>query len=321
MITRMSKLSALDPAYALSIGNQTDLTAGDLLKFIKDIPEIEIIAVYMEGFNNLDGLAFSKAVREAVQMGKDVIFYKAGRTPEGKTATSGHTASLAGDYIVCESCIRQAGAMVAQNFTDFEDIFRLAIAFREKKIEGIAMAAMSNAGFESVGMADNISGDDYCLKMAAFREKTVKGLQKILDDAKLDKLVDVKNPMDINPMANDEVHEAVIRTLIEDDNVHAVVAGFVPLSPVMQTLPDGVRDHDSIDSDESLTKRMPALFTKHNKPLITVVDSGCLYDAFAAALEKGGLPVFRSSDQAVRILGKYISGRLYADKLRSEEEG
>ncbi len=80
----------------------------------------------MEGFSNLDGLIFAEAVKEAVPKGKEIIFYKAGRTPEGKSATSGHTASIAGDYMVCESCISQAGAMVAENFTIFEGLLLLS---------------------------------------------------------------------------------------------------------------------------------------------------------------------------------------------------
>ena len=50
IISTLSRMPWLDPAYALSIGNQIDLTAGDLLGYIKDDPEIEVFAVYIEGF-------------------------------------------------------------------------------------------------------------------------------------------------------------------------------------------------------------------------------------------------------------------------------
>lgn len=101
MITRLSKRLGLDPAYMISVGNKIDLTLGDVVRYLKDAADIDVIVVYAEGFKDLDGLAFSRAVRAAVIAGKDVIFYKAGRTSEGKAATSGHTASLAGDYMVC----------------------------------------------------------------------------------------------------------------------------------------------------------------------------------------------------------------------------
>ncbi|MFH2000303.1 MAG: acetate--CoA ligase family protein [Planctomycetota bacterium] len=316
MITRMSKLSFLDPAYALSIGNQTDLTAGDILNYIKDLPDIDMIAVYMEGFSDLDGLAFARGVHDAVLMGKDVLFYKAGRTPEGKSATSGHTASLAGDYMVCESCIHQAGAMIAETFTEFEDIFRLATALHKKRVSGNRIAAVSNAGYESVGMADNILGEDFSLEMALLERKTRTRLQQILEKGRLETLVDVKNPMDITPMATDAVHEEVIRALLEDTGVDAVVAANVPLSPVMQTLPEGILPNESVTSEDSVARRIPRLAAEYDKPVIAVVDSGELYDPLAQAMEAEGLPVFRSADRAVWTLGKYIEGRMHAEQIR-----
>jgi acyl-CoA synthetase (NDP forming) len=316
MITRMSKLSFLDPAYALSIGNQTDVTAADLLDFIREIEEIEIMAVYMEGFADLDGLQFARSVRAAVLQGKDVVFYKAGRTPEGKSATSGHTASLAGDYMVCESCIRQAGAMVAQTFTEFEDLIRLTSCLRDKKVKGNRLGAISNAGYESVGMADNILGEDYLLEMASFEKETRDKLKKILEAGRLATLVDVKNPMDINPMATDSVYEDVIRSLLEDANVDCVVAAVVPLSPVIQTLPEGILPHESVASPSSIAQRLPRLTGQFKKPVVAVVDSGKLYDPLAETLEGAGLPIFRSADRAVWTLGKFIEGRLHGDQIR-----
>lgn len=126
MVHRSSQCPELVPAYMISMGNQTDLTLGDMVRYFKDSSEVDVIAVYAEGFVELDGLAFCRAVRDAVLEGKEVVFYKAGRTPEGKSATSGHTASLAGDYMVCENCVRQAGAIVAQDFNQFQDLFLLA---------------------------------------------------------------------------------------------------------------------------------------------------------------------------------------------------
>lgn len=317
MITRTSKLPGLDPAYMISIGNQTDLTAGDLVERIGALSEIDVIAIYMEGFNDMDGLRFCRAVRAAVLAGKVVLFYKAGRTPEGKSATSGHTASLAGDYAVCESCVQQAGAMVAQNFTQFEDLYLLATQFHHKRIRGKRLAAVSGAGFEAVGMADNIQGEDFAMEMARFTPKTVKRLETLINDHRLGSLVDVKNPMDINPAANDALHARITETLSEDPSVDGIVIGLDPLSPAMQTLPYGMRGEESLDSAESIATLMGGLMERVEKPVIGVVDGGRLYDPLVDSLEEGGLPVFRSSDRAVAALAKYIEGRLHGARLRS----
>lgn len=54
-------------------GNQTDLTLGDMVCYFKDSSEVDVIAVYAEGFVELDGLAFCRAVRDAVLAGVEKI--------------------------------------------------------------------------------------------------------------------------------------------------------------------------------------------------------------------------------------------------------
>jgi len=317
IITRMSRVPAFDPAYILSIGNQNDLTAGDLVTHIKDLDSIDVIAIYMEGFNDLDGLVLSRAIRKAVEKGKEVVFYKAGRTPEGKSATTGHTASLAGDYMVCESCIHQAGAMVADNFTQFEDLFILAVSMHEKKINGNRLAVVSGAGFEAVGMADNIKGDDYEMEMADFNKESVERLENLIRENGLDTLVDVKNPMDINPSANDKLHVDVVEIMAEDPGVDGIVVGIVPLSPAVNSLPKGLRKGESLTSENGIATLLPLAVRGIDKPVLGVVDGGKLYDPLVELLEKGGVPVFRSSDRAVAALAKYINSRLLARNIRT----
>ena len=318
MITRLSKKPCLDPSYVVSIGNQTDLTLGDFMAYLKDLPDLDVIAVYAEGFNDLDGLEFAKSVREAVVKGKEVVFYKAGRTPEGKTATSGHTASLAGDYMICESCVRQAGAIVAQTFTQFESLFILAERLHEKKINGNRIAAVSGAGFEAVGMADSIYSDDYNIKMAIFEPETVEEVEKILAENRLDTLVDVRNPLDINPAASDEVHTRIVDVLTSDPDVDGVVVGLDPLSPATKTLEGD--DHDyPLDSERGIARLMPELAQADEKPIIGVVDGGRRYDPLVEALENRGLSVFRSSDIAVSVFARYVEARLRIGRIRDRE--
>jgi len=308
MITRMSALSFLDPAYAVSLGNQADLTAGDLLAALAADDDTDVVGVYLEGFRDLDGLAFTRAVKEAVGRGKAVLCYKAGRTPEGKRATSGHTASLAGDYVVCETCLHEAGAAVAQTFTEFEDLFRIAAALHDVPIRGNRIAAVSGAGFEAVGIADNIEGDAYRLALARFAPATEARVRAVLEAANLAALVDIKNPMDINPLADDAVHADIIRALADDPGVDAVVAGLDPLSPATQTR--------VVDAPGSIAALLPARLRGCATPVVMVVDGGALYDPLAAALDQAGFAVFRSADRAVRSLGVYIDMRLRAGTVR-----
>jgi acyl-CoA synthetase (NDP forming) len=316
MLHRSSQCPELTPAYMISMGNQTDLTLGDMVRYFKDSDAVDVIAVYAEGFTDLDGLAFCRAVREAVLAGKEVVFYKAGRTPEGKSATSGHTASLAGDFMVCESCVRQAGAIVAQNFNQFQDLFLLAETLHGKKIRGNRLAAVSGAGFEAVGMADSIQTDDYAMQLAPFSTETVEKIAEVLREKRLDKLVSIVNPLDVNPAADDDVHARVAAIVAADPGVDAVVLGLDPLSPVMHTLWQTDIPAFDLGAPESIARLLPQVARQSDKPIIGVIDGGRLYDPLRDVLMAEDVPVFPVCDRAVAALAQYIQARLFADVLR-----
>lgn len=316
MLHRSHQCPQLSPAYMISMGNQTDLTLGDMVDYFKDSDQVDVIAVYAEGFNDLDGLAFCRAVRGAVLAGKEVVFYKAGRTPEGKAATSSHTASLAGDYMVCESCVSQAGAVVARSFSEFQELMLLAETLSSKEILGNRLAAVSGAGFEAVGMADSIQSDDFSMELARFSAKTRKDIEELLKSKKLDGLVTLSNPLDINPAADDEAHGDIAGILCEDAGVDAVILSLDPMSPAMRTLGEQSDEKFYMDKPGSILHRLVDLTASTKTPVVAVVDGGRLYDPLRDALTAKGIPVFSVCDQAIAALSLYVQGRLRADTIR-----
>jgi len=249
-----------------------------------------------------------------------VIFYKAGRTPEGKAATSGHTASLAGDYMVCENCVRQAGAIIARTFTEFQELFFLAETLADKKILGNRLAAISGAGFEAVGMADSIASDDFRMQLATFSPATVEKIGKILENKRLNSLVTINNPLDINPAADDETHAKLAKIIGEDSGVDGIIISLDPLSPVMRTLAGDDSQPFAMEDKDSIRYLLPELFKQIEKPLVAVVDGGRMFDPLRNALIDQGIPVFPVCDRAITVLSLYIQGRLAGEAIRAINE-
>ncbi len=314
IITRLSNLGALDPALALSLGNQIDLTLADLMHVVGARADIDAIGVYAEGFANAGGYEFIRAVSAATAACKTVVFYKAGRTSSGRSAAAGHTASVAGDYDVCQAAVENAGAIVTESFAEFEQVLELAAALHGKPVAGRRVAAISNAGYESVGMADNIVGDRHHIEMATLSDDTLQRLADALAGFKLDKLVNARNPLDVTPMATDEAYAQCVRVLLESPEVDAVLASLVPLTPAMLTTPDEIR------KPGSLVERLPKLFADANKPVVVSIDSGPHYDALVQGIRAAGVPVFRSCDQAIRSLGRYLCHRSPVVERRAAPE-
>ena len=309
LLARFSQCPEMCPSYLISMGNQSDLTLGDMMKYFENANNVNIIGIYAEGFKELDGLEFTQSVQRAVQKGKDVIFYKAGRTPEGKDATSGHTASLAGDYMVCESSIRQVGGIVARTFTEFQDLVLLANSLSHKKVNGKRLAIISGAGFEAVGMADSIHSDEYSVKLGSFSQNTINAMQDIINEQKLNHLVTIHNPLDINPASNDEVHARIAQCALNDDNIDAVVLSLDPYAPSIHSI-NTENDKYNFRAKDGILARVKELVAQNNKPLITIVDGGEQFAELRLALQQASIPVFTLCDKAIATLSLYLEAKL-----------
>lgn len=319
MITRLSRNPWLDPAYMLALGNQTDLTHGDMLTYFGARDDIETIGIYVEGFKDGDGLDFVRAVRRAVAGGKQVVVYKSGRTDAGAAGVMGHTASVAGDPAVFESVVRQAGAMVADDVDVFDDLFYIAGTFHHKTVGGKRVGGISGAGFEAVGIADSTVAETFRLEMGELTPATVAKVQQILVDKKLDSLVTVRNSIDINPGADDECHLSITEAFAQDPNIDAVVVGMDPTAPSVMGLAESkLRPGWDIGNPKSSLHLMPPIVERNDKPIVAIVDGGPLYDAMAAGLMDKGVCVFRNCFRGTRALTRYVEARLYADTLKGK---
>jgi len=316
MITRLSQNPWLDPRYMLAIGNQTDLTHGDMLSYFSERPDIETIGIYVEGFKDLDGLDFARAVRKAVLNGKQVVVYKSGKTAPGMGGVMGHTASIAGGPILFDSVVRQAGAIVTEDFNSFDDLLYIAGALHNKKIGGNRLGAISGAGFEAVGMADFIESESFAMKMGELTPATVKQLEDVLLAKKLNALVEVRNPIDINPGADDEAHLQIVEAFLQDPDIDAVVVGLDPTAPSVRALETSkLRPGFDLTDPKSTVHLMPPIVDRCDKPIVGIIDGGTLYDAMAAKLMDQGVCVFRNCARGTRALVRYFEARLNAESL------
>lgn len=318
LVTRLSKNAWLDPAYMVALGNQNDITHGDMVESFAANPDIHVIGAYVEGFKDLDGLALARAVRKATAAGKQVVIYKAGQSAAGGRAAMGHTASIAGDYEVCLSVLTQAGALVASDVSEFGDLFYISDCMRDKVVHGKRLGAVAGAGYDTVAIADSIQVGDFSMSLAAIGTATRERLVAILASKKLDALMEVRNPFDINPGADDEAHLLCTEAMAAESEVDSVVVGLDPTSPMVRSLQKSARAGFDIDSPESIVQTLPALVAACPKPIVAFIDGGPLFDPMADKLMEQGVCIFRSSERATRALVRYTEARLSAARLSGE---
>lgn len=304
--SRASHMRSASPRYLISIGNQLDLTAGDYLSFLADDSSLDVIAFYIEGFRPLDGRRWLEAAARATKSGKTVILYRAGRTPEGAKASASHTAAIAGDAVISRELARGSGVVVADSLEEFEDLTTLFWLLRDRPLAGLRIGAMSNAGYESVAFADNAGPFRFVLWSPATAER----IGALFAESRLDRIMNVTNPLDVNPQMTDEPFVETARAILGDPGVDVGLIGCVPLTGALQTLPQGSAHAEDIDASDSIVSGLAELWRETQKPWAVVVDAGPLYDPMVDRLERAGIPVFRSGDRAIRLLGIWAQAKL-----------
>ncbi|HOX22530.1 MAG TPA: acetate--CoA ligase family protein, partial [Elusimicrobiales bacterium] len=193
VITVLSKEPRFKPVYCVTVGNQMDITVADYVERIAEDASIKAVFAYVEGLKEGDGLRLAACARKLAQSGRKLGVYFAGRTPAGQKAVMGHTASIAGDFAVARSVLLKEGAFVAQTLEDFEDYIQLCTCFCNLKPPSGKLFALSNAGFESAAMADNVDAKSPLTLPVPGQQLSAK-LAQVLKTHGLDSIVDVKNP-------------------------------------------------------------------------------------------------------------------------------
>ncbi|MGH3058970.1 MAG: CoA-binding protein, partial [Gaiellaceae bacterium] len=103
----------------VSLGNQADVEAWELVESYAAHEPTRLIAVYLEDFR--DGRAFARACASA---GKPVVLLAGGATEASARAARSHTGALAGDDRVYDCVLREAGVIRAHSLNDMLEYAR-----------------------------------------------------------------------------------------------------------------------------------------------------------------------------------------------------
>src|SRR5690606_4896604 len=125
----------------ISVGNKVDVDEADLLEYLKDDPNTNVIGMYVEGANR--GRELVRQAREASKK-KPLIVLKSGRTSSGSKAASSHTGALSGSDKVYDAAFRQANAIRVNTIDEMFDLLQVFSNMPLPKGDGLAI--VTNAG-------------------------------------------------------------------------------------------------------------------------------------------------------------------------------
>lgn len=139
----------------ISIGNKADVDELDLLEYLHQDPETDVIAIYLEELRR--GPEFIETVKEITCGSKPtpVLVIKSGRTESGAKAAASHTGALAGSEGVYDAIFKQAGILRVDNIDELFDFAKTFAAKTQdtgynhggrKIIAGNRLGIVTNAG-------------------------------------------------------------------------------------------------------------------------------------------------------------------------------
>jgi acyl-CoA synthetase (NDP forming) len=303
LVTQISNLSGvIRPRYAISFGNQIDVTLSDYVEYLEDDGATSVFAVYLEGFQRGDAVRFVAAARRLRAQRRPVLLYKAGRSPEGGAAALSHTAAAVGDHEVCRELAEAAGVVECPTLDAFEDWTQAFSLLAGRPACGPRVAVLTNAGFEATAAADNLAG----LRLAALGPETRERLAALLPAG----VVDVHNPLDTTPLTPSDRYAACAQALVEDPGVDVVLVAGVPATPYLENLAPGAGHSEDVTRDGSVVSRLVEVFRATRKPVVFSVDAGALYDPGVRLMRQAGLPCYRRVDRAIRALATFARWHL-----------
>ncbi len=148
-VVRMAAVRGVRFSKVVSYGNASDISESDLLGYLADDPDTDIIGAYMEGTR--DGRRLLRVLADAAAR-KPVIVIKRGGTDAGSRGTRSHTGSLAGDDRVWDAALKQAGAIRVE---DVEEMVDLMATFSFLSLpRGRRVVVMGAGGGASVRASD-----------------------------------------------------------------------------------------------------------------------------------------------------------------------
>jgi acetate---CoA ligase (ADP-forming) len=272
----------------VSVGNKPDVSGNDLIEFWASDAGTRVILMYLENFGN--PRRFTKIARSVTRV-KPIIVVKSGRSTAGALAASSHTGALAGLDIATDALLEQCGVIRVDTV---EELFDLAMAFGELPIpRGNSVAIITNAGGPGIIIADACEAGG--LAVRELSPETQAKLRSVFPEE-----ASVRNPVDMIASATPEGYRVALEAALDDPNVDAAIAAFVP--------PLGLRQEDVARAIVQVVQQ------QRGKPVLAVLMGRAGLPQGRAQLKEAGVPAYIFPESAARALAAMYRHRRWLER-------
>src|SRR6266571_1980960 len=155
--TLLSRGAARELGFAklVSLGNEADIGAGELVELLAEDADTRVILLFLETVRDAERLA--GAARRAHAAGKPVVAYKLGRSQLGEALARSHTGALAGTDAALDAYFRDCGIVRVDMLETLLEIVPLVAGRKPPDLERAArVAVVTTTGGGAASVVDRL---------------------------------------------------------------------------------------------------------------------------------------------------------------------
>ncbi len=276
----------------VSVGNQVDVTARELLEDLVDHAATKAVVLYLESF--AEGRKLVMTMAKLAAAGKPVVVLTVGASEASQAAARSHTGALTSATDVVAAACAAAGAVLVETPAQAVDVAHLLLGSPMPR--GPRVAVVSDSGGQGALAADALVRAG--LAVPRLSPRTAHALAELLPTAEA-----VSNPLDLAGAGEQDLatYGRVVESLLGSDEVDTVVlSGYFGTygletpeladreMDVVDTLADAVRSHARPVVVHSLSHDSPAVRSMRAKavPTLHTIDGVARSLALAVQLSK-----------------------------------
>ena len=268
-IAFMETADAFGLSKMISYGNRSDVDEADMIHYLAQDPDTNVIGLYVEGLG--DGRKFMNSAKNVIkEYQKPIVVFKNGRSTKGAKQAASHTGSLGGSFAVISGAFEQTGIISVDSYEELTSALK-ALTWQPVP-KGNKIAMVTNGAGPIIAAIDNF--ERLNLELAQLSDQTTKSFKEHYPATYV-----IGNPCDVTGSASADDYRFAIQAFLDDPNVDIVMPWFV--------FQDDPLEEKIVDILGDLQKQK-------KKPILVGAMGGPFTEKLSKKIEAFDIPVYQS---------------------------
>lgn len=268
-IAFMETSDAFGLSKMISYGNRSDVDEADMIHYLAQDPNTNVIGLYVEGLG--DGRKFMNSAKNVIkEHQKPIVVFKNGRSTKGAKQAASHTGSLGGSFAVISGAFEQTGIISVDSYEELTSALK-ALTWQPVP-KGNRIAMVTNGAGPIIAAIDNF--ERLNLELAHLSDQTMKSFKEHYPATYV-----IGNPCDVTGSASADDYQFAIQSFLDDPNVDIIMPWFVfQDDPLEEKIVDILADFQK----------------QKKKPILVGAMGGPFTEKISKKIEEFNIPVYES---------------------------